>query len=479
MTRRATQLTLLLAVAIGWSGCDYLGGNVEDGEEVVGGTYDLSSADHSLVDADYKNQNTLGPDSYGGYYVEVQAGSPYFIWLDVKSGGSVKIYVSSHSQIVIGDEETSKIAVTGNGDWFTPNWSGKMYVLLLSGQSGTIVETGVYTYEPGGELPAGAVELSVNDIMTEGKLLQDQAHLYYFEARGGSTYKILTQTGSGSIDVYAGTSPAVGESNHEFQDSYGNDGIDVQYAGDVTVHVLVEDRGNNLGSEYFVRVYSFDEASLPMPEMVGLTVNDVFREGNLMPGEIHRFSFYMNYGNTYEIIASSPTGSIDMFAGELSCVDDQVYSASDSYGNDGIELLESESSGEHYVAVVDRGNALGSTYTIRVASYDESSPMVPSNVLNEGTALQAQHVTASGIQRYKVLAQQGKKYRVAVDVEEGSTDTFMSVIASVDAQVHEDSDSYSDDDIVFLAEETGNYYVAIVDRGNEMGSDFSILLTEE
>jgi len=471
---------LLLAATSAWSGCDILGSADEEEEETaVGDVYDLGMADSSSVDADFKSQNTVGPDSYGGYYVKVEAGKSYFILIDLKSGGGVTIYVSPYSQIVIGAEGTSKVSISGDGGWFTPDWTGKMYVLILAAQPGTVVETGVYTYEPTGEVPADAVALSVNDIRTEAKLLTSQTHLYYFETRAGLTYTIHTDSLSGTIDVYAGTSSTVGAANYKFVDAFGNSGIDVQYASDMTVYVIVEDRGNNLGSEYTVRVYSYEEESVSMPGMVDLTVNDVMRQGDLMPGEINRFSFYMNYGNTYKIVASSPSGSVDVYTCELACVDDQVYSESDAFGNSGIGLMASESADDHYIAVVDRGNDLGSEYTIRVVSYDESSPMVASADLVVGSALQAQHVDENGIQRYKLLAEHAKKYRVSVEIASGSTDTYLSVISSVDYQVYEESDAFSNSDIVFLAQEAGYYYVAVVDRGNEMGSDFSISLNED
>ena len=59
----------------------------------------------------------------------------------------------------------------------------------------------------------------------------------------------------------------------------------------------------------------------------------------------------------------------------------------------------------------------------------------------------------------------------------GRADTFLSVIPSVDNDVYELWDSYSDSGIHFRATETTKYYIAVVDSGGFTGSDITIEVT--
>lgn len=467
---------LVVTLAVG---CSLFGGDEEEKPvPVVEESFDLSMATESDIDSDAKNQNQVGPGSYGGYWVTVKAGVRYFLQVEVASGGGVSIHVGPNSKVVIGGKNVQAVSAPG-GTWITPDWSGRMYVLVRATTAGTTVISGVYTYDPSAGIPSKAVRLAVNDVRTDGKLLKGQNDLYYFEAKAGRKYKIHPRVFDGKVNVYAGPSPTVGPDNYKFADAYGDDGIELQYEGAVTVFVSVEDQDSNLGSEYSIRVYSLEEENGPVTGVQPLVVNDVRTEGVLMPGEVKRFSFPMVHGRTYRVIPHANSGKIDLFAGELSCVDNQVHSHADLYGDDGIELLASEEPYPQYVAVVDPGNDLGSKFSLRVISYDEASPSVPNSDLLVGSTLEDQSVSPGEVRRYRVLLHEGSTYRIHVAKTEGALDAYFSSIASVDEQVHEKADLYGDDDIVVLATKTADYYVAVISRRSDLAAGFSISLTQD
>ena len=82
------------------------------------------------------------------------------------------------------------------------------------------------------------------------------------------------------------------------------------------------------------------------------------------------------------------------------------------------------------------------------------------------------------IKRYRIITSPTVTYRVFVKDHSGDTDTYISVLSCVDEQVYEFKDWHSDDGIRFLAG-VNCYYVAVVDRGNEFGSEYSISVAIE
>ncbi len=130
----------------------------------------------------------------------------------------------------------------------------------------------------------------------------------------------------------------------------------------------------------------------------------------------------------------------------------------------------------YYIAIEDLW--MSSDYSVRIISYDERiNPLEGTILLLVNDYSVAFRVVPGEAVRFMFNAWRGNDYTVKVLVSKGKTDTFLSFIPSVDKDVYDLVDWYSNDDIRFRATESGAYYIAVVDRGEITGSDFSIQVT--
>jgi len=316
-------------------------------------------------------------------------------------------------------------------------------------------------------------ELTVNDTRAEGKLLTGNSAYYCFFAKGGATYYILGKPLDGDIDVFAATRKTVGTDDYDYRDWHGGDPISIMFNTGRYVYILVKDKDTSLGSNYSIRVYSYDEDSPNIQDVESLIVNDERYTGYLLPGKMARFSFNKNYGNVYKILGKITSGDINVYISNLACVDDQVYEHKDWHGGDWISLLITDYLNKSYIAVVDNNTSFGSNYSVRVISYDEPCASISTTYLSPGSPDSLVHLNKGEIKRYRIITSSTITYRVFVKDHSGDTDSYISVLSCVDEQVYEFKDWHSDDGIRFLAG-VNYYYVAVVERGNEFGSEYSI-----
>ncbi|MBC8488619.1 MAG: hypothetical protein H8D45_21550, partial [Bacteroidetes bacterium] len=434
-----------------------------------------SGVNQSDIDPISKQYFSLDKENYGGFYVNVTNGKKYFLSVTIENG-EADIYYSRDSEIDIESETVIKVEIVTNGIWFTASWSGPLYVLVVAKENGTLVSIDVLTYNP--QDSVYGIELTVNDVRTDGELLTGNQTNYCFLAQGAKTYNILGRSIEGVVDIYVATRTSVGPDDYDHRDRSGDNIISIQYNTSRYVYIVVKDRDNALGSHYSIRVYSHDVESPNILGMQPIIINDERYSGFLLPSEIARFSFRKQYGNTYRILAKSISGGIDLYSSNLVCVDDQVYDNRDWYADDGISILSTDYLDSHYIAIVDRNTSLGSNYSVRVYSYDEPSASITTTYLSPGYPDNNVHLNKSEIKRYNIPTTQTVTYSITVTDHSGDTDTYLSVLSCVDEQVYEFRDWRSDDGITFLAQ-TNAYYVAVIDRGNELGSNYSISVSIE
>ena len=85
-------------------------------------------------------------------------------------------------------------------------------------------------------------------------------------------------------------------------------------ASGTIVYIAVSDRGNAAGSEYAVRVVSYDEYLDPLPGTTRLTVNAFPVPRALAPGELARFMFDAIRGADYTIRVTTTRGATETYA---------------------------------------------------------------------------------------------------------------------------------------------------------------------
>ena len=206
-----------------------------------------------------------------------------------------------------------------------------------------------------------------------------------------------------------------------------------------------------------------------------LKVNDYPYLSVLLATEVHGYRFPTVKGRSYTVLVRVSSGSAHTYVSPNELIDPKNTKLVDYYSNDKITFT-AEKSGDYYIVVQDLRN--GSDYSVRIVSYDEDVEPLDGTVL---LLLNDYPITfkviPDEIVRFMFNAGRGNDYTVKVRVTKGKTDTFLSLIPSVDEDIYDLVDWYSNDDIRFRATESGTYFIAVVDRGEITGSDFSIQVT--
>lgn len=206
-----------------------------------------------------------------------------------------------------------------------------------------------------------------------------------------------------------------------------------------------------------------------------LSVNDFPYLSSLQPKEIHGYRFQTTKGYTYSVMVKVPwSGSANTYVSPDHLIDPRNTRLVDYYSND--EITFTAEADTYYIAIEDLWR--GSDYSVRIISYDENlEPLEGTIPLLANDYPVSFKVIPKETVRFMFNAWRGNDYTVKVRVTNGKTDTFLSLIPSVDQDVYDLVDWYSNDDIRFRATESGRYYIAIIDRGEITGSDFSIQVT--
>lgn len=231
---------------------------------------------------------------------------------------------------------------------------------------GPIVEPVLVVPCPSGEcwdLSAGT-EILVNDAPSPADLARYGAHAWQFETVPGHQYFVLTRVFSGGADTYVAFSPIIDPVTHGMVDPGSATGVAFT-ATDRVAYIAVADRGTHAGTEYTVRVVSYDEDLEPLPGTMRLLVNDFPVPHALAPGEIARFVFDATRGVDYTIRVTTTHGATETFASLIPSVDDDFFDVVDPSGTIAFGATET---GRYYVAVVDRIEAAGSEVTVQVTS---------------------------------------------------------------------------------------------------------------
>ncbi len=219
---------------------------------------------------------------------------------------------------------------------------------------------------PSGEcwdLSAGA-EMAVNDVPSGADLGPSGAHAWRFSTVPGHQYLVLTRVLAGGADTYVAFSPVIDPFTHAMVDVRSGSGLSFTATGTVA-YIAVADRGNAAGTEYTVRVVSYDEHLNPLPGTTPLEVNDVPVPRGLVAREVASFVFDAVRGVDYTIRVSTTRGATGTFASLIPSADDDFFDVADPSGTIAFRATET---GRYYVAVVDRAGAAGSEVTVQVTS---------------------------------------------------------------------------------------------------------------
>ena len=206
-----------------------------------------------------------------------------------------------------------------------------------------------------------------------------------------------------------------------------------------------------------------------------LRVNDLPYLSRLQPKEVHGYRFLTTKGYTYTVMVRvSSGGSAHTYVSSDHLIDPRNTKLVDYYSNS--EITFTAEADTYYIAIEDLGSS--SDYSVRIISYDEKlDPLEGTILLLVNDYPVAFRVVPGEALRFMFNAGRGNDYTVKVRVTKGKTDTFLSFIPSVDQDVYDLVDWYSNDDIRFRATESGTYYVSVTDRGEITGSDFSVQVT--
>jgi hypothetical protein len=204
----------------------------------------------------------------------------------------------------------------------------------------------------------------VNDEPSAADLSPSGAHAWQFSTVPGHRYLVLTRVFAGGADTYVAFSPVIDSFTHEMVDVRSASGLSFTATG-TGAYIAVADRGNAAGSEYTVRVVSYDEHLDPLPGTTPLRVNDVPVPRGLATHEVARFVFDAVRGEDYTIRVSTTGGATETFASLIPSVDDDFFDVAEPSGTIAFRATET---GWYYVAVIDRTGTAGSEVTVQVTS---------------------------------------------------------------------------------------------------------------
>ncbi|MBI3607638.1 MAG: hypothetical protein HY207_06710 [Nitrospirae bacterium] len=213
------------------------------------------------------------------------------------------------------------------------------------------------------DLSDGAL-LDVNDAPSEARLGFHDVHAWRVMTIPGHRYLILTRVFSGSADTYVALSPILDPFTNIMTDVRSDGGVSFT-ATTGAAFIAVGDRGNDAGTEYSVRVVSYDEGLEPLPGTTALAINSPPVPRALAPGEIGRFVFDAMRDEDYTIRVVTIRGAVKTFASLIPSVDDDVYDLADTAG---VIAFRATETGRYYVAVLDRGGVAGSEFGIEITS---------------------------------------------------------------------------------------------------------------
>lgn len=213
------------------------------------------------------------------------------------------------------------------------------------------------------DLSAGS-PVTVNDVPGDGALAAHEAQAWRFDTVPGHRYVVLTRIFAGSADTYVSFSPIVDPYTHGMVDVGSTGGLTFT-ASSSDAFVAVADRGNDAGTDYTVRVVSYDERLDPLPGTTSLTPGAPPVPRALAPGEPARYVFSAVQGVDYTIRVQTTRGAVSAFAALIPSVDDDFYDFTDASN---VLAFRATETARYFVAVLDRGGAAGSEFTIRITS---------------------------------------------------------------------------------------------------------------
>lgn len=186
-------------------------------------------------------------------------------------------------------------------------------------------------------------------------------------------------------------------------------------------------------------------------------------------------------GKTYFMEARDQAGNSDTFIKKNdSGVSDSNYHYVD-WDSDGVIRADCDRSEKWYLAVKDQNNAGGTSFTVRVATNDESiGPLADSRRIGiNGTAANSS-ISQNQITRFYFDVQIGSSYYIQTRDIRGNSNTFLSSENPlVDDSSYSNVDWDSDDNFRITPSRTGRYYLAVQDNNNVGGTDFAVRVAIE
>lgn len=203
-------------------------------------------------------------------------------------------------------------------------------------------------------------------------------------------------------------------------------------------------------------------------------VNDDPIVGKVPPDDAHGARIATTKGYTYSARVRVTSGACHTYVSPNSTIDPKHNQLTDYYSNAHITFTAEKE--VYYLLIADTGG--GCDYSVRVISYDENRDPLPGTTYLpvNGGPLSYRLIPGETL-RFVFNGVRGYDYTVRVSVLYGKADTFLSVIPSVDSDVYELSDIYSNSGIRFRATETAKYYIAVMDHGGSTGSDVAVEVT--
>lgn len=205
-----------------------------------------------------------------------------------------------------------------------------------------------------------------------------------------------------------------------------------------------------------------------------VVVNDAPSSADLGPFDAHAWQFATVPGHQYFVLTRVFSGSADTYVAFSPIIDPVTHAMVDLGSAAGLAFTATDRVA--YIAVADRGSSRGTAYTVRVVSYDEHLDPVPGTTRLFVNDFVAPRALASGeVARFVFDAVRGADYTIRVSTTRGVTETYASLIPSVDDDFF---DVFEPSGVIaFRATETGRYYVAVVDRSGTAGSEFAVQIT--